>query len=143
MTDNRQLLETYVELYNAGDLDACMELYAEDAVQLMHDGLFEGRSAIHARLARDLEACPDATYTVKSFVEAGDTFADEWTFTGTQTGAFRLPDGTEFPPTGKRVEIKGMELVEVRDGKIVVDNLYYDSMAFLTQFGLVPEGAAA
>jgi steroid delta-isomerase-like uncharacterized protein len=139
----RRLLERYVELYNAGDLDACMELYAEDAVQRMHDGTFAGRSAIRERLARDLTACPDATYTVGSFVEQGDSFADEWTFAGTQTGPLSLPDGTQLPPTGKRLEIKGMELVQVRDGKIVIDNLYYDAMAVLAQVGLLPQGATA
>jgi hypothetical protein len=36
-----------------------------------------------------------------------------------------------------------MELVQVRDGKIVVDNLYYDFMAAVAQLGLVPAGAAA
>jgi steroid delta-isomerase-like uncharacterized protein len=143
MEANRELLERYVELYNAGDLDACMELYAEDAVQRMHDGIFEGVDAIRDRLARDLVAFADAKYVVESFVEEGDTFADEWTFTGTNTGPFRLPDGTEVPATGNAVEIKGMELVEVRDGKIVVDNLYYDFMAAVAQLGLVPEGAAA
>ena len=143
MEANRELLERYVELYNAGDLDACMELYAEEAVQRMHDGVFEGVAAIRARLARDLDAFPDAEYVVESFVEDGDRFADEWTFTGTNTGPFRLPDGTEVPATGKPVEIQGMELVEVRDGKIVVDNLYYDFTAAVAQLGLVPEGAAA
>jgi hypothetical protein len=39
------------------------------------------------------------------------------------------------------VEIKGMEFVEVRNGEIVVDNLYYDFMAAVFQLGLVPEGA--
>jgi predicted ester cyclase len=99
--------------------------------------------AIRARLARDLEAFADAKYVVESFVEGGDSFADEWTFTGTNTGPFRLPDGTQVPPTGRQVEIKGMELVVVRDGRIVVDNLYYDFMAAVSQLGLVPEGAAA
>jgi steroid delta-isomerase-like uncharacterized protein len=139
----RELLERYVELYNAGDLDACMELYAEDAMQWMHDGLFAGVDAIRERLARDLAAFPDAKYVVESFVEDSDKFADEWTFTGTNTGPFRLPDGSEVPATGRPVEIKGMELVEVRDGKIVVDNLYYDFMAAVAQLGLVPAGAAA
>jgi steroid delta-isomerase-like uncharacterized protein len=139
---NRELLDRYVELYNGGDLDACMELYAEDAVQRMHDGIFDGRSEIRDRLARDLAAFPDATYVVDSFVDEGNTFADEWTFTGTNTGPFRLPDGTDVPATGRRVEIKGMELVEVRDAWIVVDNLYYDFMAALLQLGLVPEEAA-
>jgi steroid delta-isomerase-like uncharacterized protein len=143
MDENRELLERYVELYNAGDLDACMKLYAEDAVQRMHDGIFEGLDAIRDRLARDLDAFPDAKYVVESFVEDGDTFADEWTFTGTNTGPFRLPDGSEVPATGKPVEIKGMELVEVRDGEIVVDNLYYDFMAAVFQLGLIPEGVAA
>src|SRR5262249_26541539 len=126
-----------------GDLDACMELYAEDAVQRMHDGVFEGIGAIRERLARDLTAFPDAKYVVDSFVEDDHTFADEWTFTGTNTGPFRLPDGTHVPATGERVEIQGMELVEVRAGKIVVDNLYYDFMVSLVQLGLVPQGASA
>jgi steroid delta-isomerase-like uncharacterized protein len=142
MSDNHKLLDRYVELYNEGELEACMELYAEDAVQLMHDGTFEGLREIHERLARDLTAFPDAKYTVVSFVEQGDSFADEWIFTGTNTGPFRLPDGTEVPATGRPVQIRGMELVQVHDGKIVVDNLYYDFMAALAQLGLVPEGAA-
>jgi steroid delta-isomerase-like uncharacterized protein len=143
MSANSDLLEYYVERYNAGDLDACMELYAEDAVQRMHDGIFEGRRAIRDRLARDLDAFEDANYVVESFIEAGDSFADEWTFTGTHTGPIRLPDGSEVPPTGKRVETKGMEFVQLRDGKIVVDNLYYDFLAAVVQLGLVPQGAAA
>jgi steroid delta-isomerase-like uncharacterized protein len=143
MDANLRLLEYYVERYNAGDLDACMDLYAEDASQRMHDGVFEGVDAIRGRLARDLEAFEDARYVVDSFMADGDRFADEWTFTGTNTGPLRLPDGTEIPATGRRVEIKGMEYVEVCDEKIVVDNLYYDFTAAVVQLGLVPQGAAA
>jgi hypothetical protein len=51
METNKELLDRYVELYNAGDLDACMELYAQDASQRMHDGVFEGIDAIAERLA--------------------------------------------------------------------------------------------
>ena len=36
-----------------------------------------------------------------------------------------------------------MELVKMRDGKIVVDNLYYDFLAAVYQVGLGPEGVAA
>lgn len=143
MTANRKLLDRYVALYNAGDLDACMDLYSEDAVQTMPDGTFEGRSAIRERLARDLKGFPDATYIVGSFVEQDNSFADEWTFVGTHTGPFLLPDGTTVPPTGIRVEIRGMEFVQLRDGKIVIDNLYYDNLAALSRLGLVPQGALA
>ena len=94
MSAYRELLDRYVELSNAGDLDGVIDLYADDAVQGMPDGIFEGRSAIHDRLARELEAIPDVTHTVVSFIEQGDAFAAEWTFVGTQTGPFLLPNGT-------------------------------------------------
>ena len=143
MSFNSDLLDHYVERYNAGDLDAVMDLYAEESVQLMPDGFFEGKAAIRERLARDLETCSDITHTVLSFFEQGDLFGDEWTFEGTHTGVLPLPDGSEVPPTGKRLKIRGMELVQMRDGKIVVDNLYYDNLAVLTQLGLIPESAVA
>ena len=143
MSFHSDLLDYYVERYNAGDLDTVMDLYADDTVQLMPDGFFEGKAAIRERLARDLETCSDIAHTVLSFLEQGDLFADEWTFEGTHTGALPLPDGSEVPPTGKRLKIRGMELVQMRDGKIVVDNLYYDNMALLAQLGLIPEGAIA
>ena len=143
MGANRELLEQYVELYNAGDLDACMDLYAEDAVQIMPEGVFEGRASIHQRLARELAGFSDLAYEVGSFVEQGDAFADEFTIAGTHTGSLTLPDGTQLPPTGKRVAIRGMEFVRVRDGRIVVDNLYYDNAAVLAQLGVVPQGATA
>ena len=143
MSANSEILDLYVERYNAGDLEGVMDLYAEDAVQLMPEGTFEGRSVIRERLANELIALPDIAWTVLSFVEQGNTFADEWAFVATHTGPLQMPDGTELPPTGRRIELRGMELVEMRDGKIVVDNLYYDNMAVLTQLGLVPEVAIA
>jgi steroid delta-isomerase-like uncharacterized protein len=143
MSANRELLDRYVDRYNAGDLDGVMDLYADDAVQIMPDGTYEGWNTVRERLAQELEGFTDLDHTVRSFVEQGDAFADEWTFVGTHTGAFRLPDGTELPPTGKRVEMRGMELVQVRDGKIVLNTLYYDNVAALAQLGLIPEGAIA
>jgi ketosteroid isomerase-like protein len=93
----RNLLDRYVERYNAGDLDAVMDLYAEDAVQLMPDGVFEGKQAIHDRLAKELDAFSDLAHRVVSYVEQRDAFSDEWVFVGTHTGPVVLPDGTEAP----------------------------------------------
>ena len=143
MSANRQLLDRYVERYNAGDLDGVMDLYAEDAVQVMPDGTYEGWDAVRDRLAQELDGFTELNHTVRSFVEQDETFADEWTFAGRHTGPFRLPDGRELPPTGKRVEIRGMEVVRVRKGKIVLNALYYDNLASMAQLGLLPEGAIA
>ena len=137
----RGLLEQYIERYNKGDLDGVMDLYAEDAVQLMPDGTFEGRNAIRDRLAKELGAFSDLAHRYISYVEEGDAFADEFVFVGTHTGPVVLPDGTELPPTGRHVEVQGMELVRVRDGKVVVDNLYYDNVAVAAQLGLISQAA--
>jgi len=137
--NNKELLDLYVELYKQGDLDGIMDLYADDAVQWMPDGIFSGRSSIRERLARELAAFSDLDWGVTSFVEQDDAFADEWFFAGTHTGPLVMPDGTELPPTGKRVEMQGMELVQVRDGKVVVDNLYYDNLSIAAQLGLIPQ----
>lgn len=142
-SSHTSLLERYVELYNVRDLDGCVELFAEDAAQVSPDGTVEGRSGIRERLARQLAACPDMRLSVGSFVEQRNTFADEWAFAGTHTGPFLLPDGTELPPTGRPVEIKGMEFVRVRDGEIVTRHLYYDYLVVATQFGVLPQPVAA
>lgn len=143
MSANSELLDLYVERYNALDLDGVMDLYAEDAVQNMPDGTFEGRSAIRDRLAQELDAFEDVHHTVRSFVEQGDSFCDEWTFAGTHTGLLVLPDGRELAPTGLPVKVRGMEFCQVRDGKLIVDTLYYDTMTVLAQLGLIPEAAIA
>ena len=143
MSFNRELLDRYVDRYNADDLDGVIDLYSDDATQIMPDGRFDGREAIRERLAQELAAFSDVHHTVRSFVEEGDAFCDEWTFEGTHTAPLRLPDGSELPPTGKRIEIKGMELVLVRDGEVIVNTLYYDNLAVAAQLGVLPEGALA
>ena len=110
----------------------------------MPDGTFVGRDAIRDRLAQELIAFPDVNHVVRSFVEQGDAFCDEWTFAGTHTGSLPLPDGRELAPTGKRIEVSGMEYCQVNDdGKLTVNTLYYDNLAVVVQLGLLPEAVPA
>ena len=138
MTRNRDLLERAVEIYNDGDLDGYVGLYTDDAVLTTPEGTFKGQAELKERFARELAAFSDVSFTLESYVEQGDLFADEFVFAGTHTGPYLLPDGREIPPTGHRVAIKGMEMVQVKDGKMLIDNLYYDNVAVLAQFGVLP-----
>ena len=141
MSSVRDLAELGFQLYNARDVEGLVNLYAEDATVVTPFGTFEGRAAIREWWSRDKAAFPDGTLTLDVIVEQGDTLADEWTVVGTHTGPLVMPDGTELPPTGKRIELKGMELVQLRDGKIVVHRLYWDNMAVAGQLGVLPEAA--
>lgn len=138
MTPNRALLDRAVEVYNDGDLDGYVDLYAADAVLTTPEGTFKGREEIKDRFARELAGFSDVSFTLVSYVEQGDLFADEFVFAGTHTGPFTLPDGTKIAPTGNRLAIKGMEMVRVEDGRMTVDNLYYDNVGVLVQLGVLP-----
>jgi len=50
------------------------------------------------------------------------------------------PEGT-IPATGKRLTLRGADAITVRDGLIRSHRVYYDQLGFMTQLGLVPEGA--
>jgi predicted ester cyclase len=144
MSFNSDLLDRYVECYNARDLDGVIDLYAEDALQIMPDGRFEGKDAIRKRLAMELDACSDVVHSVRSFVEQGEAFCDEWTFQGTHTGALTLPDGSVVEASGQPVEVAGMEICRVNaEGKLILNALYYDNLALAVQVGLIPQTTTA
>jgi hypothetical protein len=138
MTTNRDLLDRAVEIYNVGDLEGYVDLYTDDAVLTTPESTFKGRGEIRERFAREMAAFSDISFVLVSYVEQGDLFADEFVFAGTHTGPFVLPDGTTLAPTNNRVELRGMEMVQVRDGKMIMDNLYYDNASAFIQLGLVP-----
>jgi predicted ester cyclase len=138
MSSVRDALEQGVGFYNAGDMDGLANSYTDDAVVVTPTGTFEGRAAIREQSSREKAAFPDRTLTIDLIVEQGDTIAAEVTWTGTHTGALVRPDGTEVPPTGKRVEMRGMSLVQARGGKAAMHHQYWDNMAFGRQLGLVP-----
>ena len=121
MSSTRDAYERVVQLYNAGDLEGLVNTYAEDAILVTPDGITaQGRAAIREQVSRDKTAFPDETVGIDVMVEQGDTITIEYTWAGTNTGPFVTPDGTKVPPSGKRVEIKGMDLAQMRDGKIAV-----------------------
>ena len=141
MSSIRDAYGQAIEFYNAGDVESLANLYIEDATRVTPSGTFKGRAAIREALSRDKAAFPDRTMTVDVLVEQGDTIAAEWTVAGTHTGPLVMPDSTELPPTGKRIELKGMELVQIRDGKAAVHHQYWDNMALAGQLGVLPEAA--
>ena len=143
MSSTRAAYERVIQLYNAPDLEGLVDCsYTEDAMLMTPDGTAHGRAAILEVWSRGRAAFPDYNGTIDVMVEQGDTIAAEWTWFGTNTGPVVMPDGTERPPTGKRIEAKGMELVQVRGGKLAVHHLYYDNMAVARQLGLLPENAS-
>jgi predicted ester cyclase len=85
-------------------------------------------------------ATPDATTTVTRLVAGERSCAAEWRIEGTFDGAPYL--GIE--PTGKHVEVRGLDLFELEDGEIVSNTGYFDGASFARQIGMLPtDGSGA
>lgn len=84
-------------------------------------------------------AMPDMRFEVLDVVAARNQAAVRWHATGTFCGGpFQ---GIE--PTGARIELEGVDMLTVEDGKIVRNDAYYDSGAFARAVGLLPPQASA
>jgi len=71
--------------------------------------------------------------------EQGDDVFIQWRGTGTHEGALM---GIE--PTGKRLEVHGMDHFVVRDGRMVSNFVVFDQMDYARQLGMIPpDGSAA
>ena len=78
-------------------------------------------------------AFPDIEETVEDIFGAGDRVALRLTMRGTHTGR-------EFRgvlPTGKEVNVTGMAIVRVVDGKIPDGWFFFDRLALYTQLGAI------
>jgi steroid delta-isomerase-like uncharacterized protein len=117
------------------DLQAIGEHWAEDGVEdLVPLGVLRGRDEILSFFRDLFAAVPDAEMTVTRLVAGDREAAVEWRMTGHFTGEpFQGVDAT-----GKGVEIRGFDLIEVEDGKNVSLTAYYDGMSFARQIGLMP-----
>ncbi len=49
--------------------------------------------------------------------------------TGTHTGPFLLPDGSELEATGRRITLRGTCASFVEDGKVVTHREYFDQLS--------------
>lgn len=133
----REQAERGLELWNNGELDQAQSLWASDGVLVFPDGTTTGSDAIFERYRRDLATFPDRRITVHNWVEDGDTVVLEGEWSGTHSGPFTLPDGSQVPPTGQQLQIRLVSVFESKDGKIVAHRSYFDTLPTLMQLGLV------
>ena len=111
------------------------EHWSEDGVDdIVPVGVLRGRREIEDFFRGLFAAVPDLETTVVRVVADDRQAAVEWRMSGTFTGEpFQGID-----PTGKAVELRGLDLLEVEDGKIVGNTAYYDGAEFARQVGLMP-----
>ena len=132
---NKAVVRRFVEeVQNKKDMDAFDELNAPDFVNLSAPpGMPADREGGKMFLGGFLSAFPDAQVTIDDMIAEGDRVATKKTFTGTHTGDFG-----EIAATGNRVSIQYVDILRLRDGKIIEHWLSMDQLSFLQQLGAIP-----
>jgi predicted ester cyclase len=105
-----------------GDWTRAGELYAEDFVDHVNAMEFRGQAGIRESVSLYRRLFPDLSITVDDQVEEGDRVASRWTLRGTHRG--------------RAVELSGITISRVADGKVVEDWGHSDTLTLLRQLGV-------
>lgn len=105
----------FATVFNAGQLDAAEQFVAPDHQN--HDPTAPpvppGPQGVKLLAEHYREAFPDFNIEIQELFGAGDRVAHRWTMTGTHRGEFM-----GIAPTGKRIEVSGIEINRVAHGKV-------------------------
>ena len=79
-------------------------------------------------------AFPDLEIAVTDMVIEGSRVVSAWVAAGTHQGTIM-----NIPPTGHKVQVRGVSIIDVEDGLIVRGQYIWDLAGMLRHMGLLPE----
>jgi steroid delta-isomerase-like uncharacterized protein len=134
--DNRAVLDRInEEAFRHGDTAVIDELVADDFVEHNPMPGFEGdREGFKTMVTALHQAFPDFHTEIEDQIADGDKVVERWTAGGTHDGEFM-----GVPATHRTVEIEGMDITRLADGKIVEHWTQMDALAMMQQLGVIPQ----
>jgi len=115
-----------LELFNDSNFTKNVVMHASPADVV-------GIDSARAYYANYLTGFSDITFTIKDVFGMDNKLVKHWNFKGTHTGVF-----FGIPATNKKVDIDGVTLVRMEDGKIAEERDFFDNLEFMQQLGLIP-----
>jgi steroid delta-isomerase-like uncharacterized protein len=97
-------------------------------------GIFRGHEGLRELFTQVFAATPDLEMIVERIVADDETAAVQWRSVGTFNGAPFMG----IDPTGGRVELRGVDVMQFEDGLIVRNTVYYDGAAYARGIGMLP-----
>jgi hydroxyacylglutathione hydrolase len=126
----------YFQAVDAHDVDAAVSLWADggrESVRGRADVL--APEGVRAFIGELLGALPDLRMHIVSTTTESDRCAVHWRITGTFAGPDRFAG---LAPTGHRIDIEGVDVLSVRNGRIERLDGFTDTIAFARQIGMMP-----
>ena len=132
-----EIAKEQVLAYNEKDWDRVKAAASKDLVydEVATQRKVKGLDDVLAVWKGWAAALPDSKATFRSEHSTGDTAMLEMTWTGTHKGPLKMRD-REIPPTGKKIELRSCQVVEVAGDKVKSISHYFDMGTLLDQIGV-------
>jgi steroid delta-isomerase-like uncharacterized protein len=138
--DLAQFCARYLAAWNGHDATAMADLVADDVV--WEDPALpapaRGVAAVQEFMRTAWVTFPDLHFDETDAPHCtfeGAQVAWRWRMRGTMTGPIEPPG---FAPTGRRMEVEGVDLWTLRDGRIARYRAFYDMNDVARQLGIAP-----
>jgi len=123
------------EIINKGKLDLFNDSnFTKNVIMHANPSDIVGIDSARAYYANYLTGFSNITFTIKDVFGMGNKLVKHWNFKGTHTGLF-----FGITATGKTVDLDGVTLVRMENGKIAEERDFFDNLTFMQQLGLIPE----
>jgi len=132
---NKEIMRRfYEEFWCKSNVDAVDELVDPDFVDHQWPADWpQGLEGLKMLIRNLRKAFPDMHETVEDIIAEGDKVVGRFTLHGTHNGEF-----LGIPPTGKRVKMDGIDILRIKNGKIVEFWYKEDTLGLFGQLGVFP-----
>lgn len=136
VSDTGAVARAYFEAVGSRDVEAMMSFWEPGGTGEIH-GLVEltAPGSYGEWFGNLFRAFPDFRFEVLDVVAEGEKAAVRWHATGTFDGTTRF-EGMD--PTGAWVDITGLDLLTIRDGKVRRNDAYMNGAQMAQQLGALP-----
>jgi uncharacterized protein len=138
-------VESNIKLYtqvwdnviNKGQIDQInTKNFHESVIMVMNPVNIVGIEGFKSYYQNFLTGFSEIQFTIKKIFGQEENLVKHWHFKGRHTGAF-----FGLPATGKFVDIEGVTIIKMKNGKIYKEQDFMDSMIFQQQLGLISNSA--
>ena len=130
--ENKNIVGHIYKMFETGDLAGLENYVHQELIEHTPDPLIvpTGIEGVKELIQINRTAFPDLRMKVYNISAEGDMVYSHFNFKGTNTGMIR-----ESHPTMKQIDIDGVDVMRIKDGKISEHWGYWDTMKFLNQLG--------
>jgi steroid delta-isomerase-like uncharacterized protein len=125
------LAEKWIAAWNSHNPDKMLPLFTNDIVyeDVAFGEVSHGSAELRKFAASEFEGVPDLELKlVRADIHSGHGTI-EWMFSGTDKDVFK---------TGKKFSVRGVSVIDMRDGKISRNLDFYDVATIMRQVGVLP-----